>query len=63
LEAAALSFPFTPGKAAAVVGFGWVLERLAEHGLIKGDRIGVDAEVLGLDPRMEANAIVRPDKR
>jgi transposase len=23
--------------------FGWVLERLAEHGLIRGDRIGVDA--------------------
>jgi transposase len=26
--------------------FGWVLERLAEHGLIKGDRIGVDASTM-----------------
>ena len=25
--------------------FAWVLERLAEHGLIKGDRIGVDASI------------------
>jgi transposase len=33
--------------------FGWVLERLAEHGLIKGDRIGVDAST------MEANAALR----
>ena len=39
--------------------FAWVLQRLAERGLIKGDRIGVDAEVLGLDPRMEANAALR----
>jgi hypothetical protein len=30
-----------------------VLERLAEHGLIKGDRIGVDAST------MEANAALR----
>src|SRR4051794_29343766 len=30
--------------------FAWVLERLAEHGLVKGDRIGVDAST------MEANA-------
>jgi transposase len=33
--------------------FGWVLERLTEHGLIKGDRIGVDAST------MEANAALR----
>jgi transposase len=26
--------------------FAWVLERLAEHGLIKGDRIGVDASTM-----------------
>ena len=26
--------------------FGWVLERLAEHGLIKGERIGVDASTM-----------------
>jgi hypothetical protein len=33
--------------------FTWVLTRLAEHGLIKGDRIGVDAST------MEANAALR----
>src|SRR3954464_10060090 len=33
--------------------FAWVLERLAEHGLIKGDRIGGDAST------MEANAALR----
>src|SRR5947209_10454417 len=33
--------------------FAWVLERLAAHGLIKGDRIGVDAST------MEANAALR----
>ena len=33
--------------------FAWVLERLTEHGLIKGDRIGVDAST------MEANAALR----
>src|SRR5690242_9081003 len=33
--------------------FAWVLERLAEHGLIKGERIGVDAST------MEANAALR----
>ena len=33
--------------------FGRVLERLAEHGLIKGDRIGVDASTI------EANAALR----
>ena len=33
--------------------FAWVLERLAEHGLIKGDCIGVDAST------MEANAALR----
>ena len=33
--------------------FSWVLTRLAEHGLIKGDRIGVDAST------MEANAALR----
>ncbi|HEX8928551.1 MAG TPA: transposase, partial [Actinomycetota bacterium] len=33
--------------------FAWVLARLAEHGLIKGDRIGVDAST------MEANAALR----
>jgi hypothetical protein len=33
--------------------FAWVLHRLAEHGLIKGQRIGVDAST------MEANAALR----
>src|SRR5689334_22029921 len=33
--------------------FSWVLRRLAEHGLIKGERIGVDAST------MEANAALR----
>ena len=33
--------------------FTWVLERLAEHGLIKGERIGVDASTV------EANAALR----
>src|SRR5215217_3420437 len=33
--------------------FGWVLQRLAEHGLVKGERIGVDAST------MEANAALR----
>lgn len=33
--------------------FTWVLQRLAEHGLIKGDRVGVDAST------MEANAALR----
>jgi transposase len=33
--------------------FTWVLRRLAEHGLIKGERIGVDAST------MEANAALR----
>src|SRR5881227_3581002 len=33
--------------------FAWVLGRLAEHGLIKGERIGVDAST------MEANAALR----
>ena len=33
--------------------FAWVLQRLAEHGLIKGHRIGVDAST------MEANAALR----
>jgi transposase len=33
--------------------FTWVLQRLAEHGLIKGERIGLDAST------MEANAALR----
>ena len=33
--------------------FAWVLQRLAEHGLIKGERIGIDAST------MEANAALR----
>jgi transposase len=33
--------------------FGWVLHRLAEHGLIRGERVGVDAST------MEANAALR----
>ena len=33
--------------------FTWVLQRLAEHGLLQGDRIGVDAST------MEANAALR----
>jgi hypothetical protein len=38
---------------------GWVLALIARHGLVKGERIGVDGDVLGLDPRMEANAALR----
>ena len=33
--------------------FGWVLKLIAEHGLVKGERIGVDAST------MEANAALR----
>src|SRR4051795_2292275 len=33
--------------------FAWVLQRLAEHGLVKGERIGIDAST------MEANAALR----
>jgi transposase len=33
--------------------FGWVLQRLAEHGLLRGGRIGIDAST------MEANAALR----
>ena len=33
--------------------FTWVLQRLAEHGLLQGERIGVDAST------MEANAALR----
>jgi transposase len=33
--------------------FGWVLARIAEHGLVKGEQIGVDAST------MEANAALR----
>jgi transposase len=33
--------------------FAWVLQRLAEHGLVNGDRVGVDAST------MEANAALR----
>ena len=41
-----------PHEAHATV-FGWVLARLNEHGLIQGERIGVDAST------MEANAALR----
>jgi transposase len=37
--------------------FGWVLEQLAERGLVKGERIGVDAST------MEANAAMRGIRR
>src|SRR3712207_6435846 len=37
--------------------FAWVLRRLAEHGLIKGDRIGVDASTI------EAHAPLRSIRR
>lgn len=37
--------------------FAWVLERLAERGLVKGERIGVDAST------MEANAAMRSIRR
>ena len=33
--------------------FGWVLQLVAEHGLVKGERIGVDGST------MEANAALR----
>src|SRR5881409_1422946 len=39
--------------------FTWVLERLAEHGLIKGDRIGVDASTMEADAALRT--IVRRD--
>jgi transposase len=39
--------------------FAWVLRRLAEHGLIKGDRIGVDASTMEADAALRA--IVRRD--
>jgi transposase len=39
--------------------FAWVLRRLAEHGLVKGDRIGVDASTMGADAALRA--IVRRD--
>src|SRR5947208_8497681 len=35
--------------------FAWVLERLAEHGLIKGDRIGVDASTMEADAALRAS--------
>src|SRR3954447_1927419 len=34
--------------------FAWVLRRLAEHGLIKGDRIGVDASTVEADAALRA---------
>jgi transposase len=37
--------------------FAWVLARLAEHGLVKGERIGLDAST------MEANAAMRAIRR
>ena len=39
--------------------FTWVLERLAEHGLIKGERIGVDASTMEADAALRT--IVRRD--
>src|SRR3982750_4584402 len=43
--------PAAGGARGAV--FAWMLRRLAEHGLLQGDRIGVDASTL------EANAALR----
>jgi len=34
--------------------FAWVLQRLAEHGLIRGDRIGVDASTMEADAALRA---------
>ena len=34
--------------------FAWVLQRLAEHGLIKGERIGVDASTMEADAALRA---------
>src|SRR3989440_4703134 len=39
--------------------FAWVLGRLAEHGLVKGDRVGVDASTMEADAALRA--IVRRD--
>ena len=39
--------------------FTWVLQRLAEHGLIKGDRIGVDASTIEADAALRT--IIRRD--
>jgi len=34
--------------------FAWVLQRLAEHGLVKGERIGVDASTMAADAALRA---------
>jgi transposase len=39
--------------------FAWVLGRLAEHGLVKGDRIGVDASTMEADAALRS--VVRRD--
>jgi transposase len=39
--------------------FSWVLQRLAEHGLIQGDRIGVDASTMAANAALRA--IIRRD--
>ena len=39
--------------------FTWVLERLAAHGLIKGERVGVDASTMGANAALRT--IVRRD--
>ena len=39
--------------------FTWVLQRLAEHGLVKGERIGVDASTMGANAALRT--IVRRD--
>jgi transposase len=39
--------------------FTWVLKRVANHGLIGGERIGVDASTMGANPALRS--IVRRD--
>jgi transposase len=39
--------------------FAWVLERLAEHGLVKGERIGVDASTMEADAALRS--VIRRD--
>ena len=45
--------PLEVHEAVPIGSWGWVLARLAEHGLIQGERIGIDAST------MEANAALR----
>ena len=43
--------------------FTWVLQRLAEHGLIQGDRIGVDASTMAANAALRAHRPPRQRRR